>query len=67
MFSNDLPGKPPTREVEFSIDLVPRIASISKAHYRMTSAELKELTLQLDELLEKSFNIEQSSKSVLCT
>ena len=38
MCSSDL-----DREVEFSIDLVPGTAPISKAPYRMAPAELKEL------------------------
>jgi hypothetical protein len=43
VFSEDLPGLPPEREVEFTIDLVPRTGPISKAPYRMAPAELKEL------------------------
>jgi len=41
--------------VEFCIDLMPRATLISKAPYRMASAELKELKTQLDELLEKGY------------
>ena len=44
---------PPLREVEFCIDLVLGATPISKAPYRMTPVELKELKTQLDELLEK--------------
>ena len=43
VFPEDLPGLPPDREVEFSIDLVPGTTPISKAPYRMAPAELKEL------------------------
>ena len=43
VFPNDLPGLPPDREVEFTIDLVPRTAPISKASYRMAPIELEEL------------------------
>jgi len=46
-------GMPPLREVEFCIDLVLGATPISKAPYRMTPVELKELKTQLDELLEK--------------
>lgn len=55
VFPEDLIGLPPDREVEFSIDLVPRTAPISKAPYRMALVELRELKEQLQVLLEKGF------------
>ena len=55
VFSNDLPGLPLDCEIEFSIDLLPRTAPISKALYRMAPTELKELKEQLVELLDKRF------------
>ncbi|GKV15260.1 hypothetical protein SLEP1_g26056 [Rubroshorea leprosula] len=55
VFPEDLPGLPPDREVEFAIDLVPGTGPVSKAPYRMAPAELKELKVQLKELLEKRF------------
>ncbi|GAB2279902.1 hypothetical protein Dimus_039391 [Dionaea muscipula] len=55
VFPNDLPGLPPDREVEFVIDLLPDTRPISKAPYRMTPVELKELSAQLQELLDKGF------------
>ncbi|GKV11326.1 hypothetical protein SLEP1_g22590 [Rubroshorea leprosula] len=55
VFLEGLPGLPPDREVEFAIDLVPGIRPISKAPYHMAPAELKELKVQLEELLEKGF------------
>ena len=54
VFPEDLPGLPPDREIEFSIDLQPGTTSISKAPYRMAPAELKELKVQLPELLDKA-------------
>ncbi|RVW81511.1 Retrovirus-related Pol polyprotein from transposon 17.6 [Vitis vinifera] len=42
-------------EVEFTIDVAPGTTSISKAPYRMASLELKELKIQLQELLDKGF------------
>lgn len=45
----------PEREVEFIIDMVPKIMPISKAPYRMVSAELKELKKQLRDVLNKGF------------
>nr|GFD62624.1 uncharacterized protein [Tanacetum cinerariifolium] len=53
VFPDELPGIPPVREVEFSIELIPRVEPISKAHYRMAPIELKELKDQLQELLER--------------
>ncbi|XP_073112178.1 uncharacterized protein [Elaeis guineensis] len=55
VFTDDLPGLPPDREIEFSIDLIPGTSSVSKAPYRMAPAELKELQKQLQELLDKGF------------
>ncbi|XP_063946164.1 uncharacterized protein LOC108194850 [Daucus carota subsp. sativus] len=53
VFPEELPGIPPDREIEFTIDLVPSTAPISKAPYRMAPAEMKELATQLQELLDK--------------
>ncbi|XP_057249962.1 uncharacterized protein LOC130591075 [Beta vulgaris subsp. vulgaris] len=55
IFPEEIPGMPPEREIDFSINLVPGSAPISKAPYRMTPAELQELKKQLDELLEKGY------------
>ena len=41
--------------MEFAIDLVPRIAPISKTPYRMALVEFKELKIQFQELLDKGF------------
>jgi len=43
VFPEDVPGLPPSREVEFSIDLVPGGGPVSMAPYRMAPAELVEL------------------------
>ena len=54
-FSDVLLGLPPHREIEFAIDVVPGATSASITPYRMAPAKLKELKLQLQELLEKGF------------
>ncbi|KAG8485809.1 hypothetical protein CXB51_019160 [Gossypium anomalum] len=43
VFLEELPGLPPNREVEFSIDLVPETTRIFIAPYKMAPTELKEL------------------------
>ncbi|TYJ99713.1 ty3-gypsy retrotransposon protein [Cucumis melo var. makuwa] len=55
IFSDELPGLPPLREIDFSIELEPDTAPISRAPYRMAPAELKGLKVQLQELLDKGF------------
>ena len=47
VFPKELPGLPPSREISFKIELLPRMGPISKAPYRMAPAELKELQTQL--------------------
>ncbi|XP_073159031.1 uncharacterized protein [Henckelia pumila] len=55
VFPNKIPGFPPTREIEFSIELMSGTLPISKAPYRMTPLELKELKEQLEDLLAKGY------------
>ncbi|GJW05309.1 putative reverse transcriptase domain-containing protein, partial [Tanacetum coccineum] len=52
-FPEDLPGLPPTRQVEFQIDLVPGVAAVARATYRLAPSEMKELSEQLKELSDK--------------
>ncbi|GJX35670.1 putative reverse transcriptase domain-containing protein, partial [Tanacetum coccineum] len=55
VFPDDLPGLPPPRQVEFRIDLVPGAAPVARAPYRLTPSKMRELSEQLQELLEKGF------------
>ncbi|GJV73530.1 putative reverse transcriptase domain-containing protein [Tanacetum coccineum] len=55
VFPEDLPGLPPTRQVEFQIDLMPGAAPVARAPYRLTPSEMKELSEQLKELSDKGF------------
>ena len=61
VFPKDLPGLPPDRDVEFSIELEPSTAPISRCPYRMAPKELAEMKKQLEELLEKGFICPSSS------
>jgi hypothetical protein len=53
VFPEELPGMPPDRDIEFSIELLPRTAPISKRPYRMDVKDLVELKKQIEELLKK--------------
>src|ERR1044072_4226381 len=55
MFPKDVPGLPPVRETEFSIDVIPDTGPISITPYRMAPAEMKELGKQLEDLSSKGF------------
>ncbi|GKC62883.1 putative reverse transcriptase domain-containing protein [Tanacetum coccineum] len=55
VFPEELPGLPPPRQVEFRIDLVPGAAPVARAPYRLAPSEMRELSVQLQELLEKGF------------
>ncbi|XP_021717058.1 uncharacterized protein LOC110684926 [Chenopodium quinoa] len=45
----------PERELEFTIDFVPKTAPNSKAPYKMAPVEMGELKVQLQELLDKEY------------
>ncbi|GJR93775.1 putative reverse transcriptase domain-containing protein [Tanacetum coccineum] len=55
MFSEDLSGLPPSREVEFRIDLIPGAMLVAKSSYRLAPTKMQELSKQLKELQDKSF------------
>ena len=55
VFPRDLPRLPLDREIVFSIELMPGIAPISRAPYRLAPAALKELKVQLEDMIEKGF------------
>ncbi|GJY97160.1 putative reverse transcriptase domain-containing protein [Tanacetum coccineum] len=55
VFPEDLPGVPPTRQVEFQINLVPGAAPIARAPYRLAPSKMKALSNQLQELSDKGF------------
>ena len=51
VFPEEFPGLPSQRKIEFAIDVVPGATPASITPYRMAPLELKELKLQLQELL----------------
>eukprot|EP00253_Pinus_taeda_P033151 PITA_33151 len=52
VFPKELPGLPPVRELDLSIELKLGTQPISKTLYRMTTPKLQELQIQLKELLD---------------
>nr|GFC23223.1 retrotransposon protein, putative, Ty3-gypsy subclass [Tanacetum cinerariifolium] len=55
VFPKDLSGLPPSREVEFHIDLIHGAIPVAKSPYRLAPTEMQELTNQLKELQDKGF------------
>jgi len=55
VFPDEIPELPPSRDVDFTIDLIPGVGLVSMAPYRMAPAELAELKKQIEDLLEKKF------------
>nr|GEZ47507.1 hypothetical protein [Tanacetum cinerariifolium] len=54
-FPEDLLGLPPTRKVEFQVDLIPGAAPVAWAPYRLAPSKRKEMSEQLKELSDKGF------------
>ena len=55
VFPEELPGVPPEREVNLSIEVVQGTTPILRAPYCMAPTELEELKTQLQEILDKGF------------
>jgi hypothetical protein len=51
----EVPGLPLKRDIDFSINLMPGEALVSKTPYRMSTPELKELQMKLEEILKKGY------------
>ncbi|GJT03187.1 putative reverse transcriptase domain-containing protein [Tanacetum coccineum] len=61
VFPEEFPELPPPRQGEFRIDLVPRAAPFARAPYRLAPSEMRELSVHLQEVLEKGFILPSSS------
>ncbi|GJW62558.1 putative reverse transcriptase domain-containing protein [Tanacetum coccineum] len=55
VFSDDLSGLPPLREIEFRIELIPGAILIAMSSYRLAPSKLEEFSGQLRELQDKGF------------
>ncbi|XP_028052786.1 uncharacterized protein LOC114257213 [Camellia sinensis] len=61
VFSEELPGELVDREIEFTIEVAPGTQPISKSPCRMSPVEMKELKVQLQDLLDKGGSFAQVS------
>jgi hypothetical protein len=55
VFLEEVPGLPPRRDIDFSIELAPGAVPVSRTPYRMSTPELIELKLQLKEMMDKGY------------
>ena len=55
VFSDELSGLPPHRDVDFVIELHPGTSPISTTPHRIASVELQELKVQIQDLLDRGF------------
>jgi hypothetical protein len=55
VFSEEVPGLPPRRDIDFSIELALGAVSVSRTPYRMSTPELVELKSQLKEMMDKVY------------
>ncbi|GJU44795.1 putative reverse transcriptase domain-containing protein [Tanacetum coccineum] len=53
VFPEDLSGLPPSSEVEFRIDIIPRAMFVAKSPFNVAPTEMQELSNQLKELQDK--------------
>jgi hypothetical protein len=51
----EVPGLPPKRDIDFCINLMPGATPVLKTPYRMSTLELSELLMHLEELLNKGY------------
>ena len=55
VFSEEVSGLPPRRDIDFSIELAPGAMPMSRTPYRMSTPELVEIKLQLKEMMDKGY------------
>jgi hypothetical protein len=55
VFSEEIPGPPPRRDIYFTIFFVLGSTPVSKAPYRMSVSELTNLKMQPQEILDKQY------------
>nr|GEZ72920.1 putative reverse transcriptase domain-containing protein [Tanacetum cinerariifolium] len=56
VFPEDLLGLPPVRQVEFQIELIPKVAPVARIPYRLAPSKMQELSDQLQDLSDRAIN-----------
>ena len=46
VFPDEIPRLPPKRDIDFTIEIVPRVAPVSKTPHRMNTPEMIEIKMQ---------------------
>nr|GEW34551.1 putative reverse transcriptase domain-containing protein [Tanacetum cinerariifolium] len=65
VFPKDFPRLPPARQVKFQIDVVLDVVPVARTSYRLTPAEMQELSTQLQKLSDRGFIRPRSSPGEL--
>ena len=55
VFLEEVPGLPPRRDIDFSIEITLGVVPAYRMPYRMSTPELVELKLQLKEMMDKGY------------
>jgi hypothetical protein len=55
VFPEEVPGLPPRRDIDFSIELASGAVPVSRTPYWMSTPELVELKMQLKEMMDKGY------------
>ena len=55
VFPDEIPQLPPKRDIDFTIEILPGVAPVSNTPYKMSTPEMLELNMQLQDLLEKKY------------
>ena len=55
VFPDEIPGLSPKRDIDFTIELVPGATLVSKTPYMISTLEMIDMKMKLQELLEKKY------------
>jgi hypothetical protein len=55
VFLEEVLGLPPRRDIDFSLELAPRVVPVSRTPYSMSTPKIVELKLQLKKMMDKGY------------